>query len=243
MNETLRGLFERKSVRLFSGEELTGEERELILRSAFEAPTAGNQQLYTVIDVRDAAIRRELAELCDHQDFVADAPLILLFLADPLKWYDMYRFSGCEPRLPAEGDLILAVDDAIIAAQNSVCAAWSMGIGSCYIGDVMENCERMRELFDLPEFVFPAALVIYGRPTEGQMARKKPARLPAEHMVHTDRYHRMDETQLREMFSSKAEGKDLDEWMRAFCRRKYDSDFSREMSRSVREYLRSFRTD
>ena len=135
---------------------------------------------------------------------------------------------------------MLAVDDALIAAQNSVAAAWSMGIGSSYIGDVMENCEEVRALLDLPEYVFPAALVIYGRPTEGQMNRKKPSRLPAEHMVHTDRYRRMDEEDLRELFSAKAENGGLDEWIRAFCGRKYDSDFSREMSRSVGEYLKAF---
>ena len=73
-----------------------------------------------------------------------------------------------------------------------------------------------------------------------QMNRKKPSRLPAEHMVHTDRYRRMDEEDLRELFSAKAEKDGLDEWMIAFCRRKYDSDFSREMSRSVAEYLKQY---
>ena len=240
MNDTVRGLYERKSVRLFTDEPLTGEERDTILRSAFEAPTAGNQQLYTIIDVRDPQVRRELAVLCDGQDFIAAAPLVLVFLADAKKWYDMYTYAGCSPRFPGTGDIILAVDDALIAAQNSVCAAWSMGIGSCYIGDVMENCEKMRELLRLPKYVFPAALVIYGRPTEGQLQRRKPERLPEKHLVHIDRYTEMDETDLRELFSPKAGEKDLDEWMRAFCARKYDSGFSREMTRSVREYLRDY---
>ena len=240
MNDTLKGLYERKSVRLFTQEPVTKEEREAILRCAFEAPTAGNQQLYTIIDVRDPAVKKDLAALCDGQDFIADAPLVLVFLADARKWYDMYRYAGCSPRRPGAGDLILAADDALIAAQNSVCGAWSMGIGSCYIGDVMENCGKMRELLCLPEYVFPAALVIYGHPTESQMERKKPGRLPREHMVHTDRYEPMDEAALRELFAPKAGDKDLDEWMRAFCARKYDSDFSREMTRSVEEYLKQF---
>jgi nitroreductase/FMN reductase (NADPH)/FMN reductase [NAD(P)H] len=50
----------------------------------------------------------------------------------------------------------------------------------------------------------------------------------------------MDEADLREFFSPKAGEKDLDEWMKAFCARKYDSGFSREMTRSVREYLRDY---
>ena len=40
-----------------------------------------------------------------------------------------------------------------IAAQNAVVAAESLGIGSCYIGDVIENAEQMREALHLPEHV------------------------------------------------------------------------------------------
>ena len=36
------------------------------------------------------------------------------------------------------GDLFLAMSDACIAAQNAVIAAQSLGIGSCYIGDIMD---------------------------------------------------------------------------------------------------------
>ena len=47
------------------------------------------------------------------------------------------------PREPDVGDLLLAVSDANIAAQNAVTAAEAMGIGSCYIGDIMENAETV----------------------------------------------------------------------------------------------------
>ena len=240
MNETIKQLHARKSVRAFTDEPVSAQDELAILEAACQAPTAGNQQLYSIIVARSQQQKDALAKSCDNQHFIAKAPLVLVFLADAKKWYDMYTYAGCSPRFPGTGDIILAVDDALIAAQNSVCAAWSMGIGSCYIGDVMENCEKMRELLRLPKYVFPAALVIYGRPTEGQLQRRKPERLPEKHLVHTDRYTEMDETDLRELFSPKAGEKDLDEWMRAFCARKYDSGFSREMTRSVREYLRDY---
>ena len=60
--------------------------------------------------------------------------------------------TGCDPRRPGEGDLLLATADAAIAAQNAVTAAWSLGIGSCYIGDVMENCEKQLKPGDVLEF-------------------------------------------------------------------------------------------
>ena len=48
---------------------------------------------------------------------------------------------------------MLAITDTAIAAQNAVVAAESLGIGSCYIGDIMENCEEQRRLLQLPEYV------------------------------------------------------------------------------------------
>ena len=71
------------------------------------------------------------------------------------KWYDTISGSrAVTPRKPGAGDLMLAVTDAAIAAQNAVVAAESFGIGSCYIGDIMENCEEQRRLLKLPEYVF-----------------------------------------------------------------------------------------
>ena len=64
--------------------------------------------------------------------------MVLIFCADCRKWYEAFQAAGCKPRLPGAGDLMLAVSDAMIAAQNAVTAAWSLGIGSCYIGDIME---------------------------------------------------------------------------------------------------------
>jgi hypothetical protein len=43
------------------------------------------------------------------------------------------------------------------------------------------------------------------------------------------------------MLDKECEGRDFDSWIQAFCDRKYNSDFSREMSRSVEEYLKAFR--
>ena len=46
--------------------------------------------------------------------------------------------------------------------------------------------------------------------------------------------------ELRQMLAWKAEERPYADWLRAFCDRKYDSGFSREMTRSVEEYLRDF---
>lgn len=240
MNEVIRQLAARKSVRAFEDRDIPGEVRAAILEAAAQAPTAGNQQLYTILDITDPELKRRLAETCDHQPFIAQAPMVLIFLADVCKWLDAYREAGCEPRAPGAGDVMLAASDAAIAAQNAVTAAWSLGVGSCYIGDVMERCEEHREMLNLPPHVFPAAMLVLGYPTEQQALRPKPERFSMADIVCENVYRCKDGPALREMFAGRCGARGYDAWMDAFCRRKYNSDFSREMTRSVEAYLRDF---
>ena len=240
MNEVIRQLNERKSVRVFEDRPIGDAEKQAILNAACQAPTAGNQQLYTILDITDQNLKERLAESCDHQPFIATAKLVLIFCADCKKWYDAFLAADCAPRKPAVGDLLLAVSDANIAAQNAVTAAQSLGIGSCYIGDIMENCEIHREMLHLPEYVFPAAMLVFGYPTEQQKRRIKPRRAAMEHLVHENGYRCMDADELQSLFEPKYGNREYGDSMRAFCNRKYNSDFSREMSRSVAEFLKDF---
>lgn len=243
-NEILRALSARKSVRVFTDEPITAEERAAILQGAFQAPTAGNQQLYTILDITDPALKAKLADLCDHQPFIAKAPLCLVFLADCRRWPRAYRAAGVEePRNPGPGDLLLALADSCIAAQNAVTAAESLGIGSCYIGDVLENAEAMGEALHLPAHVVPACMLVFGRPTQQQKDRKKPVRFREEAVVCENVYRDRTEAELREDFTLRGADVpefDFDRYLQAFCKRKYDSDFSREMSRSAGVYLKEF---
>lgn len=240
MNEVIRSLYDRKSVRVFTEQIITEDQKREILMAAMEAPTAGNQQLYTILDITDEELKQQMSVTCDNQPFIAKAPMVLVFCADFQKWYDAFAAGGAQPRKPGAGDLMLAVSDACIAAQNAVTAAWSLGIGSCYIGDIMENCEKHREMLNLPEYVFPAAMLVFGFPTEQQKNRKKPQRCKLEDIVQTNVYHRRSKEELQVMFSNEYPNGDFEGWCQRFCNRKYNSEFSREMTRSVEEYLKNF---
>ena len=240
ITNTLKELYERKSVRVFTDQAITAGQKQMILEAACQAPTAGNQQLYTILDITDQSLKEALSITCDNQPFIAKAKMVLVFCADCKKWYDLFLYNECNPRQPGVGDLLLAVSDANIAAQNAVTAAQSMGIGSCYIGDIMENAEKQRELLHLPKYVFPCAMVVFGYPTEQQLLREKPQRCKPEHIVHENTYRSMDREELNAMFTKNAIGKSFSDWCRAFCNRKYNSEFSREMTRSVGEYLKQF---
>ena len=241
MNDVVKQLYGRKSVRVYTDDPIEESIVQEILCSSAMAPTAGNQQMYTIIRVTDQTLIDRLAESCDHQPFIAKGKLVLVYCADCLKWYEAFKQAGCSPRDPGPGDLLLAVDDALIAAQNAVVAAESYGIGSCYIGDIMENIETQRDILGLPDYVFPAAMLVFGRPTPQQKDREKPQRIDMKHLVFENRYPDMDAERLQDMMGKGKSGEDYERWMKAFCERKYNSGFAREMSRSVREYLKQFK--
>ena len=247
MNEVMEQIKSRKSVRVFEDKPITKEIREEILVAAMEAPTAGAMMLYSILNITDQELKDKLAVICDNQPFIAKAPLVMIFLADYQRWYDAFCYGECNPRRPGEGDILLACADALIAAQNTVVAAQSFGIGSCYIGDIIEHCETVRELLDLPDYVLPAAMVVYGYPEEKQKDRKKPVRFDKEYIVFENRYRRLPKEEHDRMHRIRHEkaglpDRDMKEYLRAFCNRKYMSAFSLEMNRSAAEYLQQFRT-
>ena len=104
----------------------------------------------------------------------------------------------------------------------------------------MENIEEQREILGLPPYVFPVAMLVFGYPTEQQLLRKKPERADMKYIVHENSYHVLSSEELKEMLSFHSGGQDYCSWLKAFCDRKYNSDFSREMTRSVKKYLDDF---
>lgn len=245
LNQTIAQLHERRSVRVFTEEPVSAADESAILEAACQAPTAGNQQLYSIIVVRDQAKKDRLAETCDHQTFIARAPLVLAFVADVRRWWRGFELAGAKPRRPGPGDFVLSCQDALIAAQNATTAAWSLGIGSCYIGDVLERGEEQAQILGCPRYVVPVTLLVLGHPTEGQVARRKPARAPLDEVVFEDAYVDVSDERLRADLGRRqgagpADVEAADERLRAFCERKWNSAFAREMNRSVAATLSAF---
>ena len=242
MNQTIQELFARKSVRVYEDRPIEPEVKRAILESAIQAPSAGNMALYTILDITDPAIKAALSESCDDQPFIATAPMVLVFCADYRRWYDVFCRYVDPVRRPAMGDLFLAQADTLIAAQNAVVAAESLGVGSCYIGDVVENFEYHQKLLKLPRYVVPAAMLCVGYPTEQQRRRPKPTRFAVEDMVHENGYDAEKSAAMPRMLmeNHKLAAEDLPDWVRRFCKRKWNSEFSQEMSRSCEAIARSW---
>ena len=214
MNNTIKQLFERKSVRVYQDKPIEAKEKQLIFNAAIQAPTAGNMTLYSII-----------------------------FVADYQKWYDAFKYYHGEEQMrsPSYGDFLLAFSDTLIAAQNAVVAAESLGIGSCFIGDIIEQYEVHRELLNLPQYTAPVGMLVMGYPTEQQQHRTKPARFDSKYVVSVDRYEKFDDEKLVKMFDDRAVLANRSSGGRSFVddiyNRKWTDPFIEEMSRSSKLWI------
>ena len=254
MNQVMEVLLNRKSIRAYEDREIEPEVKAEILKATLRAPTAGNLMLYSILDVTDQSMKDKLAVTCDNQPFIARAPMVWIFLADYQRWFDYFQASGVEELCaqrelsmmkPEEGDLFLACSDALIAAQNAVIAAESFGIGSCYIGDITERYEIHKEMLDLPQYVFPICMLVFGYPTQQQKDRTFTPRFDEKFIVFENQYRRLEKDEFTEMFAErqsrlpfglKKEG--VTTVGQATYLRKFSGDFTVEMRRSVREWLK-----
>lgn len=252
-------IMKRKSVRVYEEKKIPIEVKDKILAATFQAPTAGNMMMYSIIEIDDQSIKDKLVKTCDNQGMIGKAPLLLLFLADFQRWMDYIEVSGVkdfnkennfEEYIPKEGDMFLAINDALIAAQTTVLAAEDFGLGSCYIGDIMENFEIHKELFNLPKYTLPITMLCIGYPTEQQKNRTMRRRYFSKDMiVHKNSYRKPSVEEFKAMDKEIAE-KDSPVFLPGchnqaihMYKRKITSDFMSEMNRSVKAMIDSWMED
>ena len=165
-------ILKRRSYRTFASRPVEKEVEDKLLTMTLRAPSGGNMQLWSMIRVTDPEKKALLARTCDNQAFIAKAPLVYFFLSDTHKWIEYFKGSKCDEKFgkpirnPGIGDFHLGMQDAMAAAQTCVLAAESLGLRSCYIGDIIENYETVKEAFHLPTFAAPACLLVIGYPKE-----------------------------------------------------------------------------
>lgn len=205
MNDTLKLLHERASCRAFADRDIPQDLLESVLEAGVRAPTGGNLQPYSVIVVREQATRERLAGMCGNQRFIARAPVDLLFCID---WHRSRRWARMEDA-PFAADhsfrhFWISFQDTVICAQNICTAADSVGLGSCYVGTVMACLSELREMFNLPQGVFPVVLLSLGYPSVQLQPRPK---FPQSIMVHYESYSEPTDEQFREALDTKYEGK------------------------------------
>lgn len=249
-NSVLASIEQRSSTRQFASKAPTPEQRQAVLHAATRAPSAGAMMMYSIIDIQEPSTLERLAVLCDNQPFIAKAPWALVFVVDYAKWIALFEHVGCftdefaercgkaPRRAPHMGDFAIAAQDAVIAAQTAAIAAEAVGLGSCYIGDVVEQAEQMAELLELPPHTMPLSMLVVGVP-----AKERPAMPhPVTNIVMPERYRPADEAtldaQVAEMDAMfRTHATEPGERVRDIYVRKHTSAFMAEMDRSVRAWI------
>lgn len=251
MNNIIETMINRRSLRKFSDRNISDEELELILKCAMKAPTAGNMMTYSIIVVKNQEMKDKLAVSCDNQPFIAKSDVILIFAADYSKWYKYYKNNNIIEFLekknekfeaPTSASFILAIEDAMCASQNAVIAAESMGIGSCYIGDILENKEYHQEILNLPEFVCPVSMLVMGHYPD-DYKKIDVERFDKNYVVFDEVYRKLSDEEIAKMYSDRdtkyvVNNKyGADNYAQMHYSFKVKSDFSKEMERSINVVL------
>ncbi|MFC2079139.1 nitroreductase family protein [Candidatus Bipolaricaulota bacterium] len=184
MNAVIQSLMTHRSIRAFKSDKVDEAILEAILEAGMRAATGGHFQPYSFIAIDEPEILETLAPY--------KAPAAILAVVDHFRFQRCLELLGAKFPVDSPMNFLLAYWDAVIALQNVAVAAESMGLGTVYIGDIL--CKDLRETLDLPDEVFPAALVLIGHPAQDPDLRP---RLPSEAVIHRNRYHRATEDQLR----------------------------------------------
>lgn len=146
----------RQSIRKFKDKPLESDKLTQILEAANQAPSAGNLQAYRIFVVRKRSLREALSRSAGNQPCVTEAPVVLVICADPARSAAVWG---------TKGEQLLCIQDATVAAAYIQLAAMALGLGSLWLGAVIES-ESIKETLGLSEDLWPIVLMPLGYPAE-----------------------------------------------------------------------------
>lgn len=161
---------QRRSIRAFKDQPIEQRELQRILETLNRAPSAGNLQSYEVYVVQDAGQRAELAKAAGDQEFLAQAPLVLVFCT---------HGQRAQPRYGRRGTELYALQDATIACTFAMLAATALGLSSVWVGAFDEQV--VSKILGAPAGQRPVVMLPVGYAAE---APPSPARRHLADLVH-----------------------------------------------------------
>ena len=194
-------IIKRRSVRNFEDKQIPEGIIEQLLDAANNAPSGGNIQPISVILVQDAQARQELAKMVGDQPWVRNAPLSMIFCID---FYRAKRWASVSD-VDYKGEkallsFLIAYADLMCSAQNVVILAESHGLGSVYIGTILDVIDDAREYFSIPKYVLPMMVLSIGYP---KSVPKGIPKLRREVIGHREKYNQLSDDEIKKAFEEK----------------------------------------
>ncbi len=143
----------RHSVRSFHPTEVSSNDLDEILAAAGSAPSAGNLKAREVVVVINDALKRRLVMAAHHQEFIFEAPVVLVFFAVPRRSAEKYG---------GRGEVLYSIQDATIAASFAWLQAVILGLGACWVGAFDD--EEVQEALSVDRNWRPVAIMPIGYP-------------------------------------------------------------------------------
>jgi nitroreductase len=171
MNETIEAIMTRRSVRRYEDRPVSDEAVETLLRAAMAAPSAGNEQPWHFVVLRDRRTMLRITEVHPYSKMLDHAPVCIAVLAD---------LSLMHQLVPKD----TWVQDTSAATQNLLLAAHAIGLGAVWLGVHPRGDTKrgVKEILGLPDGVECLSLVAVGHPAEspGPADRYDPSRVHHE---------------------------------------------------------------
>jgi len=183
--DSVRALLDRRVTRQYKPEPVPDTLLDVLLAAAQSAPAKSDLQQYSVVVMREPARIKRIADWIGTMDWIADAPVFLVWCGDMRRGQRMCEMHGM-PHANNNMDTFLntAVDCSLAMAQF-MAAADAVGLGTCPISYVRSHIERVTPLLGLPSGVYPVAGLTVGWPVRRRFTSM---RLPQSVVVHREHY-------------------------------------------------------
>ncbi len=162
----------RHMVRAFKSKPVEEEKIEKILKNAHQAPSAGFLQPQEFVLVRDQKVKEKLVRAALDQEFIADAPVVIVTCADTKRSASRYGRRGIER---------YSIIDAAYASLLILLTAVNEGLGACFVGAFYD--EEVSKVLRLPQGVIPIGIIPIGYSAQGP---ERYPRIPLEKILHKD---------------------------------------------------------
>ena len=149
--ETIKAIMTRRSIRAWTNEPVTEEERKILFEAAMNAPSAADARPWHFVAIDEPEVIRQFTDM-GGTEMLAESTFLVLVCGDPSK----ETYTGFWPQ------------DCSCAAQNMQLAAHDIGIGCVWIAvyPLEDRVRLFREVLVIPEDIVPFALLAMGVPNE-----------------------------------------------------------------------------